>query len=259
MFWTLRTCLLATAILNVTYALQMRDNSVQFVVPPVKDSKAGPECAHCIEMHVTCLIPSPDMVFTFNVESVLPYKVDSSRFGGTSGVRGKQSLNMVVQELPSMRGLREKRGMHDGSNILLLRQSYANRTMSYRICFENVVFDGSWSSIDTSKRVAIEARSAADDRRSLEQYLAQEELPGDALANLNATITNLNITLHLSPTLRSLERRKRDLNEGSFSWLLYHLAALALVETTSQLAITYYILRKCRGRLETASHTKSLG
>ncbi|CUS22087.1 LAQU0S04e07910g1_1 [Lachancea quebecensis] len=185
--------------------------------------------------------PGP-LTFAVEVSNTLRYKVDWGRAGPSSGERGKQSLDVSITD---SRGnlLRGRRGLPVGRTILHLAcPDYAT---SLKFCFANLVFDGSWKSIDFDKTVTVALLNCDSARKeALETELRETRSRLEAVSRALFPL----VAERQTQELFILERQRRNVNEDTFPKILWHqVLVCSAVCISNVLVMRYAISRAKRG------------
>ncbi|CCF56770.1 hypothetical protein KAFR_0B04730 [Kazachstania africana CBS 2517] len=229
------------------------DNTLTFKVAATKyhDDTLGPMC-------VNIPLPAEQVPYDYcalmvGVEDKVSFRGDTSRFGGTSDSRGKQSIDMEIHGLPSGNLIRKKRRVKNGINFVSFKRGQDDE---FRFCFVNLVYDYSWNSIDVDKEVKIIFKNK---RKEYLKFLKKHFTPelsiilNESVGDLRTSAENSNKT----SCMMRLERQRRDLNESTYNWLFYGITLFTMTCVSSNVFILYYIRKKLKQRQPVHLHARS--
>lgn len=235
------------------------NNVLSFKLPPIKrsslreatpyedfaysSSMSASEGVFCMVFDAAMDYISEEVVFEIHVMDVLQEETDSSRFGGTSHDRGKQSLNFGIFNNRNGDLLRSKKNLASGMSVIEVNPE---NTSEFLVCFINLVYDGSWSAIDTEKSVTI--RMTYNDKLNPDMlsHLAKQMTPqvAQALKNVSDGIFQM-----VGDTeLLRMESDRRNLNEATYSYLIVGFVSLIVAELISNAMVIGYLIIKMRDR-----------
>lgn len=201
----------------------------------------------CIILNTELHKQSQELVFGITVQEVLPYKIDFTRFGGISSEKGKQKLYLTVFGLRSGNLLQSTRDLLTGTTLFQLNPDGEN---DFEFCFQNLVFDRSWNSINAIKLIKLFTSANDILNPELNKYLETQytSRAEKRLHKADFTLSNIQNNT-LIKELLPLESSHRDINEDIFSRMLNGFAALVFaVIVTSLIQLRFLYLRLKEGR-----------
>ncbi|CAI4061665.1 hypothetical protein SKDZ_07G1140 [Saccharomyces kudriavzevii ZP591] len=235
------------------------NNGLSFKVPPIKRSSligGAPyeEFAYSSSMSASdgafCMVfddgmdyVSKEVVFEIRVMDVLQEETDSSRFGGTSHDRGKQSLDFSIFNNRNGDLLRSKRNLVSGVSVIEVNPGDSSQ---FLICFVNLVYDGSWSSIDTEKSVTMQMTYNDNLNPEMLFHLAKQMTPEVVQALKKVSDGLFEIVSDIG--LLQMESDRRNLNEATYSYLIVGFVLLMVAQLISNVIVTGYLIIKIKGK-----------
>ncbi|KOG99377.1 Rrt6p [Saccharomyces eubayanus] len=244
------------------------NNVLSFKLPPIKRSslrEAAPyeDFAYSSSMSASegefCMVfdaamdhMSEEVVFEIHVMDVLQEETDSNRFGGTSHDRGKQSLDFGIFNNRNGDLLRSKKNLASGMSVIEVNPENSDE---FLVCFINLVYDGSWSAIDTEKSVTIRMTHNDELNPDMLSHLAKQMTPqvAQALKNVSDGI----FTMVGDTELLQMESDRRNLNEATYSYMIVGFVSLIVAELVSNVMVLSYLIIKMRSKLP--SHIEKKG
>lgn len=210
-------------------------------VPPVKDSRVREgdygKYTQCITFDSST--ETEDVTFVISVQESLPYETDIDRFGPISSARGKQFLQLeIFDEYDNL--LRGTRHLPNGDNVL---QVNTHGSSQFRICLINLVYDGSWKSIDVEKDVTITVTRRDKLLNPSLKIITEEDC--DLLNEVKEDLFHM-VNVKTTQTLTDIEREHRDLNESSFELLMYQLIMVGVLSFLGNCVMVPYVVWKSK-------------
>ncbi|CAD6626933.1 BAG_1a_G0018510.mRNA.1.CDS.1 [Saccharomyces cerevisiae] len=244
------------------------NNKLSFKVPPIKRSlllgaalyedfeysstNSASDGAFCTVFNAGMNDASREVVFEIHVMDVLQEETDSSRFGGTSHERGRQSLGFSVFNNKNGDLLRSKKNLASGTSVIEVNPGDCNE---FLICFINLVYDGSWSSIDTEKSVTI--KMTYNDKLDPDMLLhLVNQMTPQVVKALN-TVSDGLFQIVSDTTLLQMESDRRDINEATYSYLIVGFVSLMVAQLISNIIVTTYLIIKIKSN--PSCHIKKKG
>ncbi|CCK71860.1 Rrt6p KNAG_0I00690 [Huiozyma naganishii CBS 8797] len=232
--------------------IKQQDAVLQFELPPVKNSlylhspnlNDKPFCV-MINIDDYPWLDQEDILLQFDISNKVPSGINVDRFGGTSVSHGKQSVYFDIRSWPSGDLIRSKKRFDPQTPTSILIRATADRTIE--ICMINFVFDGSWSSIDLTKSVTVSLTSPLQLKQQL-QYFLYRYVPSELPLTLIQCAADFGELVHVwdKGQLSMLERERRDLNESTFTWVLYSFIIFLVSITACNALIAWYIIAKIK-------------
>ncbi|SCU81910.1 LADA_0C01794g1_1 [Lachancea dasiensis] len=227
--------------------MSLSQPQLSFACPPLKaheiDGQNWRDKASCIDFE-THASKSP-LIISITASDFLDHQVDLNRFGPTSCERGKQSLDLVIA---AKNGdiLRSVHNLKSGSNFIQLQSTTPSSYVS--MCFLNLVYDGSWRSIDSHKAVTL---ALLKDQTA--QPGALDDFTKEMCDNMleSADLLFSLVDNQSGQQLFLWEHERRDLNESTFSWLF----TAQLIHLVSLIVASWLVVRYARASQKAASLT----
>lgn len=244
------------------------NNRLSFKVPPIKRSSlvgaalyedfeyssknSASDAAFCTVFNAGMDGISKEVVFEIHVMDVLQEETDSGRFGGTSHERGRQSLDFSVFNNRNGDLLRSKKNLASGMSIIEVNPEDSSE---FLICFINLVYDASWSSIDTEKSVTIKMTYNDKLNPDMLLHLVKQMTP-QVVKALNNVSDGL-FEMVSDTTLLQMESDRRNINEATYSYLIVGFVSLMIAQLISNIIVTGYLIIKIKSKFP--SHVKKKG
>ncbi|KAH3901222.1 Rrt6p SCDLUD_002708 [Saccharomycodes ludwigii] len=174
------------------------------------------------------------ILLTLNVQDKLKYHVDISRFGPIASKKNKQRLSMELElsnklfyKISNIRSTRSKIFLQIPSSELAY-----NTNKSMHFCFNNLVTDHSWNSIDTIKDIQLSIFVESDNNIRHRNAISNSNKDGSVLIYYLCAYKKKVIDIHnqikkdivdhsLVKGLLELECQSRNFNEKTFSDVIY--------------------------------------
>ncbi|CAI4039137.1 hypothetical protein SMKI_07G1080 [Saccharomyces mikatae IFO 1815] len=212
-------------------------------------SMSASDNAFCMVFDAYMTDTSKEVVFEIYVMDVLQEETDSSRFGGTSHERGRQSLDFSIFNNRNGDLLRSKKNLASGTSIVEVNPENSSE---FLICFINLVYDGSWSSIDTEKSVTV--KMTYNDRLNPDMMLhLVKQMTPQVVKALNNVSDGL-FQIVSDTALLQMESDRRNLNEATYSYLIVGFVSLMIAQLISNIVVTGYLINRIKSKL--SSHQK---
>ncbi|QHS73193.1 Rrt6p [Saccharomyces paradoxus] len=244
------------------------NNGLSFKVPPIKRSSllgtalyedfeyssnnSASDGAFCTVFNAGMDDISKEVVFEIHVMDVLQEETDSGRFGGTSHERGRQSLDFSVFNNRNGDLLRSKKNLASGMSVIEVNPEDSSE---FLICFINLVYDASWSSIDTEKSVTIKMTYNDKLNPDMLLHLVKQMTP-QVVKALNNVSDGL-FEIVSDTTLLQMESDRRNINEATYSYLIVGFVSLMIAQLISNIIVTGYLIIKIKSKFP--SHIKKKG
>ncbi|SCV04210.1 LANO_0G08834g1_1 [Lachancea nothofagi CBS 11611] len=224
-------------VLTESVRMPLPQPQLSFLCPPIKASRVNSrnwkEQATCINFKATQ--DRKPAAFTLKVSDFLDYKLDLNRFGPTSCEKGKQSLDFTVT---SQNGdlLRSRHNLKSGRTAIQLTS--ATPDSHFLFCFINLVYDGSWKSIDMHKEITLTLINHETARPRLTEQIT--------INACDSVVDSANILFSLvneseGQELFQLEQERRDISENTFSWLFRFQSLLLITLSMANIMVIYYL------------------
>lgn len=218
------------------------DDHLGLDVLPMKASKPLLQMETCFEME-SPFEEGAELVFTINVIDTLPPYANTNRFGMTTKDKGKQSLNLQIENPDNGDLIRARKNLRSGNTVIEIGY---RTNKKFKICLLNLSYDASWAATDTTK--SIQLWLTANEINSRDMYLSQlrKEVRSDTFKTLDNCVQILNNLLQVQAPrqLIAVESERRDLNEQVFNRLLYSEIIFTIMLLISQCLMTYYFIRE---------------
>lgn len=193
----------------------------------------------CFRMELAAEDLTSNVLFIIQVVDMLPYHTDSGRFGGTSRDRGRQSLYMSIEDPLSGDLLRSTRNLKTGKTLIELNP---RDSPQFDLCFANLVFDSSWSSLDVYELVTVSLNTKEQLALDKLDYLQGTYQTSQDIEQCTRRVISV-INGNLFNELTALEIEHRDFNESTYDLCLSSFVVLAISLIASPILLTYYCIR----------------
>ncbi|SCW01910.1 LAFE_0E09956g1_1 [Lachancea fermentati] len=237
-------CIWATDVMAAETAALTRDqHQVSFVCPAYKASHVqGQEAqfASCVELAPVAANSTVQVVF--QVQELIPDGVDVARFGPTSTQNHKQSLDLTLtDQLGNL--LNGHRHLALGESAVQIQSG--SQPAAYSVCLLNLVYDGSWKSIDTDRVVTLTMDQVSDTRQWPSVLLTEADR---ALLAKTVELVCYLAKSSFGADLLDVESQRRDLNESTFVWVTYGQVMVVVLTLMGNCAVLSYVAGRLRVR-----------
>ncbi|AET38845.1 Rrt6p Ecym_3357 [Eremothecium cymbalariae DBVPG len=215
------------------------DGTLWFEIPPYKASEIDTDRLYDYQTCIRWQLNSPATVLFLQLkrEDFPVHDIDPTRFGPSSVQQGRQKLQLSIHDLIS--------------GALILKDENvptSGRTLSFSvgslelfdICFINISSDSSWKAIDMVAALEMSVYSVDESSAFAITSITTQDM--DLLSNV-AKDTYLLVNPTGSGDLLISEEARRNLNESTYSWLMYRLFTLTITMFISYCIIVPIFLR----------------
>ncbi|KAL2707972.1 hypothetical protein KLU848_3389 [Kluyveromyces marxianus] len=205
----------------------------------------------CFEMSTP--FKSRDLQFVIEIEEFTKWKVNVDRFGPTTSSKGKQIINLDIYD-KDKNLVRSRHGLENGETILY---ESVYEQQEFQFCLINFSLDSSWNAIDTIKQVSISISSNDIVKQQPWDLITDQSL--ELLSESKEDLYSL-VNAESGHKLVELDAEHRDLNEGTFSFIIYQTVGIITVIIMGQFVVVpaflYRLMRKNK-RGQTHPHIKN--
>ena len=209
-----------TQNLTNIYNSQNSLSSLRIFLPAVKYVPLRePMNEYCFILDTTFNVDNDNLVLAINILDRPQEEYDYARYGESSEIKGKQSVDFLLLGVDSKDLFRFRRGLKRGETNIIISP---NGEKLFKLCFHNYVYDGSWNSYDIDKYVTVDVSRFQQHKNDISNF-------GESIfrVQISQNIKEIETYIHSITgnqgykELIKIEEQRRNKNENTFDKLLY--------------------------------------
>lgn len=186
---------------------------------------------YCFILDTTFNVNDDNLVLTINIQDKPQDEYDYARYGESSEIKGKQSVDFLLLGAVSKDLFRLRKGLKRGESNIVISPSGEKL---FKLCFNNYVYDGSWNSFDIDKYVTVDVSRFQQRKNNISNFIVStfRDKVSQKLEEIEMHVNGVTGNNGYKELIE-IEEQRRNKNENTFDKLLY-----AMITFTGVVVIT---------------------